>query len=103
MIDQLPTATVKKENKTIPPTKRVRLKSILEPTKPETVFGIVESRKRNKGELWGIKKAAWKKIAIVAISLYIGWSWAKISDQAQIIRLQQSVLAADSSTAVNPK
>jgi hypothetical protein len=44
----------------------------------------------------------WKKIAIVAISLYIGWSWAKISDQAKIIKLQQKVLTADSSTAENP-
>jgi hypothetical protein len=55
-----------------------------------------------KGEFWGIKKSMWKKIAIVAISLYIGWSWAKISDQAKIIKLQQKVLTADSSTAENP-
>jgi hypothetical protein len=69
---------------------------------PEAWKSIPPSGKK-KSEYLGIKKAMWKKIVIVAISLYIGWSWAKISDQDQIIKLQQKVLTAESSTALNPQ
>jgi hypothetical protein len=57
--------------------------------------------KKKKNELWGIKKTVWKKLSIVAISIYVGWSLAKISDQKQIIDLQQRALAV--SSAQDPK
>lgn len=69
----------------------------------QSAHGVLGQIKKKPKDFWGLKKSTWKKIAIVVISLYIGWSWAKISDQAQIIKLQQKVLAADSSTTVNPQ